>query len=94
MTPQAATRAIALVLFLCLLALDGAPHTHGPDAGKAPAECPLCASGGHAQAVTSVAPPAILPWRATHPAPRRAGTPAFAPARDTRIRAPPALRAA
>ena len=57
MNPVAATRAIALALILCLLALDGAHHVHLPDAGTAQTDCSLCASGGaaiHSLAVLSL----------------------------------------
>ncbi len=94
MNPVAATRAIALALILCLLALDGAHHVHGPDAGTAQTDCSLCASGGAAKApARSVLPPAI-PFYHVPIAAKAVATVVRAPVQQASIRGPPILSVA
>ena len=94
MNPLAATRAIALALILCLLALDGAHHVHVPDAGTAQSDCSLCASGGAAKApARSVLPPAI-PFHHVPIVAKAVAPVVRAPVQQASIRGPPIVSVA
>lgn len=87
------SRAVALLLVLCLTALDAAPHVHLSDS-KTSFDCSLCASGGHAKAAVAIAPLAVVPQRHTAPGLR----PVVAPHLEARfacaIRGPPVVSVA
>ncbi len=94
MNPVAATRAIALALILCLLALEGAHHVHVPDAGTAQTDCSLCAAGSAAKAAARSVLPLALPFRHV-PIPAKAIAPvARVPVQHATIRGPPATSVA
>ena len=90
MNPVPATRAIALALILCLLALEGAHHVHVPDAGNAQTDCSLCASGGAAKAPAPGVLPLAIPFHHVPIADRAAPPVARAPVQHATIRGPPA----
>ena len=94
MNPLAATRAIALALILCLLALDGAHHVHLPDAGTAQTDCSLCAGGGAAKAPASSVVVPVIPFHSVPIAAQVVAPAARAPAQHVSIRGPPATSVA
>lgn len=94
MNPLAATRAIALALILCLLALDGAHHVHVPDAGTAQTDCSLCAAGSAAKAPASGVVVPVIPFHRVPVAARALALVVRAPAQHVCIRGPPATSVA
>ena len=91
MNPVAATRVIALALILCLLALDGVHHVHGPDAGTTQSDCSLCASGATAKAAARCVLPPALAFHHVPIVAKAVAPVARAPLQHATIRGPPIL---
>ena len=89
MNPTAVTRAIALVLILCLTALDAAHHVLAQDAGTAQADCSLCASGTGAGASGDGVQLPVVPLRHVAVAAPAIEVAARTLARRVTIRGPP-----